>query len=184
MNISAPTLLTDDTAGAEIEDAAAATRTAAFHAQRMWHDLPLLWTITRSTLYYWLRTPAPRMPDAVRMAVEAAQAAVGSAEHAALTQHANALHAEFQTDTGAHQAYYRNAVIILYLAAHQSADWQDLTSNRAKFLTQIEAWADEHIAPGEMLELADITNQLIADSEATRAIHRPKTPTREADAGN
>jgi hypothetical protein len=179
-----PLLLTDDTAGAELESAAGEIRATAFRAQRMWHATPLLWTITRETLYYWLRTPAPRLPEAVRAACAAAQAALDSAEYPVLLQRANDMLADAQSESGPDNSYYRNAIIILYLAAHQSADWQSMTHDRRRFLNAVEAWADDHIQPSEMLALSEVTNQLQEDAAATQAIHRPKSSRGADEMGN
>ena len=180
-----PALLTDDSSGAEtIETAAADRRADAFRAQRTWHDLPLLWTITRETLYFWLRVPAPRLPDPVREAYAAAKEADGTADHPALLQRANDLYAEFQAESGPDNSYYRNAIIILYLAVHRSEDWQSFSSDRQRFLNAIEAWADKSIKPGQMVEVSQVTDQLIADAEANRAIPKPKDKKGLADEGN
>ena len=178
------TLLTDDAAGADFETAAEEKRITAFRAQRMWRDKPLAWTITRETLYFWLRVPAPRLPDPVREAYAAAKEAEGSAGHAALLQRANELFAVFQDESGPDNSYYRNALIILYLAANQSEDWQSMTNNRIRFLNAIEKWAEEHVGVGEMTLVAQATDELIADAEANRAIPRPKDSARNDESGN
>lgn len=181
--MSSPQLLTDDQTGLDLEAAAESTRAAAFRAQLTWHDLPLRWTITTETLYYWLRTPAPRLPAVVMDAFQAAKDAEGTAEHAALQQTAADLFEAHRATAGPDNSFYRNATIILYLAAHRSKDWQHLTHSRPLFLIAVEEWADEHIQSAELPELARITNQLIADAESTRAIPRPRG-TESLESGN
>ena len=177
------TLLTDDTTGIDYEAAAETKRGEAFRAQHTWHDFPLRWTITTETLYYWLRTPAPRLPDAVLAAFQAAKDATGTAAHAALQQQASALFEQHSATAGPDNSFYRNAMIILYLAAHRSQDWQPFTHSRHLFLIEIETWADAHIHSTELPELARITNQLVSEAESTRAIPRPRG-TESLESGN
>jgi|GEM_PF-1970474 len=181
--MSSPQLLTDDTTGLDLDAAAETHRAAAFRAQHTWHDFPLRWTITTETLYYWLRTPAPRLPEAVLAAFQAAKEAEGTAAHATLQQQAADLFEQHRAAAGPDNSFYRNATIILYLAAHRSKDWQHLTHSRPLFLIAVEEWADEHIHSSELTELARVTNQLIADAESTRAIPRPRG-TESLESGN
>lgn len=176
----ATVLLTDDTTGLDLEAAAETTRAAAFRAQHTWHDLPLRWTITAETLYYWLRTPAPRLPTVVMDAFRAAKEAEGTADHAALQAAASALFEQHSATAAPDHAFYRNATIILYLASHRSKDWQHLTHSKPLFLIAVEEWADANIHSSELQQLAAITNQLITDAESTRAIPRPRAESPES----
>ena len=172
-------LLTDDTTGSDYEAAAETQRAAAFRAQHTWHALPLRWTITTETLYYWLRTPAPRLPAAVMDAFRAAKDAEGTAAHATLQAAASALFEQHSATAAPDHSFYRNATIILYLAAHRSKDWQHLTHSKPLFLIAVEEWADVNIQSPELQDLAAIPNQLVLEAESTRAIPRPRAESPE-----
>lgn len=176
-------MLTDDTTSEEFEKAATEQRAEAFRSKHYWRDTLLLWTITRESLYFWLRTPAPRLSSEAREAVAAAQAAKGQSNEVELTRMANGLIAESAAENGPDNSYYRNATIVLYLAAHTSEDWQRCTHDRKRFLIMVEKWVDEHVTTSEMTEVAEVTNALIKDAESTRAIHRPSGKTSE-ESGN
>ena len=175
MTTSNTTLLTEDTTGADdFETKAVERRAEAFRAQLTWKDIPLLWTITRETLYFWLRIPMPRLPESVNAAYAAAREADGTAEHPALLDRANKLFEAFQEKLGPDNSRYLNALILLYLMTHHKGDWRAFKTDREQFLERIEEWSDENVAAGQMAEVWQITNQVIADAESTKAIVQPK----------
>lgn len=170
-NPAPPELLTDDAPDHIVEAAAETARKVAFEALHSWHGLPLVWTSSRAGLYDFLRIPAPVLSQPTLDAIKAAREAAGTAEAAALQDRANTL---FMRETGGSTGHVRNATIILWLAAHQPKDWRSLAHDRSRLLEVIDEWTDEHVAPGEIQDLAEVTNQLITDADKTRAIVRPK----------
>lgn len=166
-----PQLLTDDSADHLVENAAITERRDAFRALHAWHELPLKWTTSRASLFDLLRVPPPTLSQATLDAMRAARAAEGTPEHEALQQHSDAL---FEADAGGNTGHYRNATIILWLAAHQPRDWQPLVHDRVKFLTVIDEWVDDHVGIGEIYDLAEVTNKLLTAADATKAVQRPQ----------
>lgn len=165
------TLLTDDQPDHVIEAAAVTERRDAFRAAYHWHDLPLKWTSSRASLFDFLRIPAPVLSEETLSAIRAARAAEGTPEESALQARADAL---FSAETGGSTGHFRNATLILWLAAHEPKDWQPFVHDRPRFLTAIDEWVDEHVATGEIQDLAEVTNKLLADADATKAIMRPQ----------
>lgn len=174
-------LLTDDAPDHVIEAAAAKERRDAFNGAPAWHNLPLVWTSSRAGLYDFLRIPSPVLSEAALAAIKASQAAEGTDRHAALQERANALFAEETAGKG--MGHVRNASIILWLAAHQPKDWRTLAHDRAALLVAIDEWIDENVDPGEIQEMAEVTNKLLSDADSTRAISRPRNPNPD-EAGN
>ena len=172
MNTSTPQLLTDDAPDHVVESAAEQARKKAFESLHAWHGLPLVWTSSRAGLYDYLRIPSPMLSQATLEAINAARAAEGTTtQAAALQDRANEL---FLAETGGSTGHVRNAQIILWLAAHQPKDWRSIAHDRGRLLEVIDEWTDENVAPGEIQDLAEVTNQLLNDAETTRAIVRPK----------
>lgn len=165
------TLLTDDAPDHVVEAAAEKARKDAFNGVLAWRDQPLVWTASRAGLFDFLRIPAPVLSQGTLAAISAARAAEGAPEGLALQDRANEL---FQAETGGSTGHVRNATIILWLAAHQPKDWRGLAHDRAKMLEAIDEWTDGNVGSGEIHELAEITNKLLSDADATRAISRPK----------
>ena len=180
MNTDALQLLTDDAPDHVVEAAATKARKDAYTGVIAWKDTPLLWTSSRAGLFDFLRIPAPVLSPVAVAAIKAAQAAEGTDQAAVLQERADEL---FNTETGGVTGHVRNAQIILWLAAHQPKDWRSLAHDRARLLEVIDDWIDEHVAPGEIYDLAAVTNKLLADSDATRAIARPRH-TNPDDEGN
>lgn len=181
-NPSSPTvdLLTNDAPDHIVEAAAEKERKDAFTGVIAWHGVPLLWTSSRAGLYDFLRIPAPALSPATLAAIKQATAAEGTDQATALQVRADEL---YQADTGGVTGHVRNATIILWLAAHQPKDWRSLAHDRARLLELIDEWVDEHVAPGEVYDLAAITNRLLKEADATRAISRPRH-TNPDDEGN
>lgn len=173
-----PLLLTDDAPDHVVEAAAEKMRKDAFNGVLAWHDLPLLWTASRAGLYDFLRIPAPVLSQPTLDAIKAATAAEGTEESVALQERANAL---FTAETGGSTGHFRNATIILWLAAHQPKDWRSIAHDKGRLLEVIDDWTDKHVAPGEIQDLADVTNKLLSDADATRAISRPKNTNPEEE---
>ncbi len=171
MNTATPQLLTDDAPDHVVESAAEQARKKAFESFHAWHGLPLVWTSSRAGLYDYLRISSPMLSQATLEAIKAARAAEGTDRAATLQDRANEL---FLAETGGSTGHVRNATIILWLAAHQPKDWRSLAHDRGRLLEVIDDWTDEHVAPGEIQDLAEVTNQLLTAAETTRAIVRPK----------
>lgn len=169
-------LLTDDPADHELEAAHAHQRLAALHTTPHWHDRPLVWTISRKSLYALHRVPLPQLSQATLQAIRAAGAAP---EDESLARKANEL---YEAETGGSDARFRNACIILYLAIHQPEDWQPHTRSREAFLSAVDRWCDENVGLHEILQLADVTTALIESAEKTRAAVQPRD--HDSDAGN
>lgn len=161
------TLLADDESDIAVEQHAEQQRVAAFQAAHHWRGIPLRWTSSRASRYLWLKLPSVRLEEETLAAL---RASCEAPDDAALQQHANEL---YQRDTAGDQSHYHNATIILYLAANEPQAWKDFAHDKARFIDAIEKWTDDHVAPGEIFELAEVTNQLIAAAESTRAIVRP-----------
>lgn len=167
-------LLTDDTD--HIENEALQQRQQAFQGMINWHGKPLRWTISRASLYALLRVPLPRLSAETLAAIRAAK------DDPDLQHKANAL---YEAETAGSDQRFRNACIILYLAANSHEAWQSFSHDRVRFLNAIETWIDDHVAPSELLELADITTRLIEQAESTRAKVRPSgNPDDDEHAGN
>jgi acyl-CoA synthetase (AMP-forming)/AMP-acid ligase II len=164
-------LLTDDAPDHIVEAAAETARKVAFESLNAWHGLPLVWTSSRAGLYDFLRIPSPVLSQATLEAIQAAREAADTPDADALQDRANAL---FMRETGGSTGHVRNAQIILWLAAHQPKDWRSLAHDRGRLLEVIDEWTDENVAPGELQELAEVTNQLLTEADKTRAIVRPK----------
>lgn len=165
-------LLTDDAPDHVVEAAAEKTRKDAFTGVAAWREQPLVWTSSRAGLYDFLRIPAPVLSPATVAAINASRAAEGTDQEEALQARANKL---FQAETGGQSTgHVRNATIILWLASHQPKDWRSLAHDRSRLLEIIDEWTDEHVSPGEVYQLAEVTNKLLSDADATRAISRPK----------
>lgn len=176
-----PALLTDDVPDHVVEAAAEKTRKDAFNGVLAWRDQPLLWTSSRAGLYDFLRIPAPVLSAAALAAIQASRAAEGTDQEEELQTRANEL---FQAETGGRSTgHVRNATIILWLAAHQPKDWRAIAHDRERLLESIDEWTDDNVAPGEIHDLAEITNKLLSDADATRAVSRPKNSNPE-DEGN
>ena len=165
-------LLTDDAPDHIVEAEAEKVRKDAFNGVPAWRGKPLAWTSSRAGLYDFLRIPAPVLSPATLQAIKASRAAEGTEQEAALQERANEL---FQAETGGQSTgHVRNATIILWLAAHQPKDWRSLAHDRGKLLEIIDEWTDENVGPGEVFDLAEITNKLLSDADSTRATSRPK----------
>ncbi len=160
-------ILADEDSDIAVERQAETQRQTAFQGAHQWHGMPLKWTSSRASRYLWLKLPSPRLADDTLAAIRAAREAP---EDATLQHRANEL---YQRDTSGDQSHYHNATIILYLAAHDPKTWQSFAHDKARFIAEIEAWTDEHITPDEIYGLADVTNELLAAAESTRAIVRP-----------
>lgn len=161
------TILADDESDIVVEQQAERQRLTAFQAAHQWHGMPLRWTSSRASRYLWLKLPSPRLHEETLAALRASREAP---DDAALQRRANDL---YQRDTAGDQSHYHNATIILYLAANDTQAWKSFAHDKPRFIDEIEKWTDDHVAPAEIFDLADVTNQLIADSESTRAIVRP-----------
>lgn len=173
-------ILGDDEADLKIEQEAGQKRVDAFRASYSWSNQPLKWTSSRASLYAWLRVPLPRLREQTLAAIRAARDAEGTEKHAELDRMADGL---YQADTAGDQSHTRNATIILYLAAHQSKDWQNFVHDKPRFLAAIEEWVDDNVKPGDVYSLAEITNKLIEEADATKAVVRPSVRNEE-HAGN
>lgn len=160
-------ILADDESDIAVEQQAERQRITAFQAAHKWRDIPLRWTSSRASRYLWLKLPSPRLEEETLAALRASREAP---DDAALQRRANEL---YQRDTAGDQSHYHNATIILYLAANEPQAWKDFAHDKTRFIDAIEKWTDDHVAPGEIFELAEVTNQLIAAAESTRAIVRP-----------
>lgn len=167
------TLLSDDAPDHVLEATALQERRDAFHGAVSWKGAPLTWTASRAGLYDFLRIPAPVLSEAALAAIRAAKATEGTAEAAALQDRANAL---FAAETGGSTGHVRNAGIILWLAAHQPKDWRAVAHDKGRMLEIIDDWIDANVSPGEIGEVADTTNKLLAQADATRAVSRPQRP--------
>ena len=164
-------MLTDDPATHLEEATAARERAAAFQHLLAWKGQPLLWTPSRSGLYDFLRIPAPLLSLDTRRAIQAARDATGTPQEADLQEIATDL---FNRETGGSTGHLRNAQIILWLAAHQPKDWTPIAHDRPKLHAAIDTWIDGNVSYDEMHQVAEITNELLAQADKTRAIVRPK----------
>lgn len=165
------TLLSDDAPDHVLEAVALQERKDAVHNLLSWKGFPLTWTVSRAGLYDFLRIPAPVLSEAALAAIRAAKAAEGTDEAAALQERANVL---FVAETGGSTGHVRNAGIILWLAAHQPKDWRSIAHDKGKILEVIDAWIDDNVNPGEIGEMAEATNKLLTQADATRAVSRPQ----------
>lgn len=166
-----PVLLTDDAPDHVVEAAAEKARKDAFNGVPAWKNQPLLWTASRAGLYDFLRIPAPVLSQPTLDAIKAATAAEGTEEGIALQERANAL---FNAETGGSTGHFRNATIILWLGAHQPKDWRAVAHDKARMLEVIDDWIDVNVSPGEISDMAEVTNKLLSDADATRAVSRPQ----------
>jgi len=160
-------ILGDDESDIGLEHHAEQQRAAAFQAAHHWRGIPLRWTSSRASRYLWLKLPSPRLEEETLAALRASREAP---DDTALQRRANEL---YQRDTAGDQSHYHNATIILYLAANDTQAWKSFAHDKARFIDEIEKWTDDHVAAAEIFDLADVTNQLLADAESTRAIMRP-----------
>lgn len=162
--------LADDDSDPALEQKAEQQRLAAFQtAVPAWHGKALQWTASRASRYLWLKLPAPPLQPDTLAALRASRA---EPKDVALQQQANQL---YHRDTAGDESHYHNATIILYLAAHEARDWREFAHDKARFLEAIETWTDANVTPGEIFELADVTNALLAAADSTRAIVRPQS---------
>lgn len=167
LSTSPRVILVDDDSDIAIEQQAESRRIIAVQSALQWHGMPLRWTSSRASRYLWLKLPAPRLAGETLAALRAARDAPTQTD---LQSRADEL---YQRDTAGDQSHYHNATIILYLAANEPVAWNAFAHDKDRFLQAIEQWTDEHVAPAEIFELADVTNQLLTDAESTRAIVRP-----------
>lgn len=172
-------LLTDDThTDQALELAAERDRKAAFQSLLTWRGHPLKWTPSRAGLYDFLRIPAPVLQLETLKAIKTAKEAP---EDAAAQQLANDL---FMRDTGgAGTGHLRNAQLILWLASHQPRDWASIAHDRPALLAKVDEWIDEHLTENDLHEVVNITNALLTQADATRAIPRPR-PADDEESGN
>lgn len=166
-----PTLLTDDAPDHIVEAAAEKDRKDAFHGVNAWRGQPLAWTASRAGMYDFLRIPAPVLSEAALTAIKAARAAEGTDEAETLQTRANQL---FVAETGGSTGHVRNASIILWLGAHQPKDWRAVAHDKARMLEVIDDWIDANVSPDEISDIAEVTNKLLSDADATRAVSRPR----------
>ena len=63
------------------------------------------------------------------------------------------------------EAWFGDAVRILWLCLHGPADWRDLRGEPIRLQEAIDAWADEHIPRGAKPDLVMLTIRLWNDSQ-------------------
>lgn len=169
-------LETDDDFHAEA--AAETTRKEAFQGGVSWHGTRLSWTPARAGLYEFLRIPPPVLAADTLAAIRAAREAEGT-EAAALQRTANELYAR----DGGSSGHIRNAQIVLWLAAHQPKDWRGIAHDRHRMIEMIEEWIEENISLQELKLVEEVTDKLLAEAMATRAIPQRRDDD-EGRAGN
>lgn len=78
-----------------------------------------------------------------------------------------------------------DAMIILWLCAHEPKDWQPLRGSNAALMEVIETWAEENIQRPQQTEAIDLALLILREGDATRAQAQPSDrPGNEDRLGN
>jgi hypothetical protein len=76
------------------------------------------------------------------------------------------------------------AACVLWLAHHTPDDWQHLRADPVAWLSQIEAWSDEHIAAAEVIPAVRLAHQLRTAHHQFITQPRPDGSVKNRDSGN
>jgi len=71
------------------------------------------------------------------------------------------------------EAFLQDAMIILWLCAHEPADWTPMRARNDLLLETIETWAEESIRRAEQTDAIDLALQILREGDTTRAVPRP-----------
>lgn len=71
------------------------------------------------------------------------------------------------------EAFLQDAMIILWLCAHEPADWTPMRARNDLLLETIETWAEENIHRPQQTEAIDLALQILREGDTTRAVPRP-----------
>jgi hypothetical protein len=81
------------------------------------------------------------------------------------------------------EAFLSEAMIILWLCAHEPQDWQPLRGSNALMMAAIETWAEENIAREQQTQAVELALEILRLGDCTRAVPRPAERTGD-DLGN
>lgn len=71
------------------------------------------------------------------------------------------------------ESFLGDAVKVLYLCAHQPAEWRHLRADVPAFLEAVEAWAGSAILRDEQSDAIETALRILNAASSTRAVPRP-----------
>lgn len=71
------------------------------------------------------------------------------------------------------EAFLQDAMIILWLCAHEPADWTPMRARNDLLLETIETWAEDNIHRHEQTDAIELALKILREGDTTRAVPRP-----------
>ncbi len=71
------------------------------------------------------------------------------------------------------ETFLQDAMIILWLCAHEPADWNPMRGSAEQLLEAVESWAEENIPRALQTDAVALATQIFREGDSTRALPQP-----------